>query len=124
MYEIYQRLLDEKGLKNADVARATGISNMTLSDWKRGKSTPKQDKLQKIADYFGVSIEYLMTGKEPAIDSSAQGYYIDEETARTAQEIYNNDKILFDVYKTADKDRLIAYAKKLSELRKLEEGEE
>ena len=33
MYEIYQRLLDEKGLKNADVARATGISNMTLSDF-------------------------------------------------------------------------------------------
>ena len=56
--------------------------------------------------------------------TSAQGYYIDEETAKTAQEIYNNDKILFDVYKTADKDKLIAYAKKLSELRKLEEGEE
>ena len=124
MYEIYQRLLDEKGLKNADVARATGISNMTLSDWKRGKSTPKQDKLQKIADYFGVSIEYLMTGKEPAIDSSAQGYYIDEETARTAQEIYNNDKILFDVYNTVDKERLVDFAKKLAELRKLEEGEE
>lgn len=124
MYEIYQRLLDEKGLKNADVARATGISNMTLSDWKRGKSTPKQDKLQKIADYFGVSIEYLMTGKEPAIDSSAQGYYIDEETARTAQEIYNNDKILFDVYNTVDKERLVEFAKKLAELRKLEEGEE
>ena len=47
MYEIYQRLLDEKGLKNADVARATGISNMTLSDWKRGKSVPKSDKMQK-----------------------------------------------------------------------------
>lgn len=124
MYEIYQKLLDSRNLKNADISRATGISNMTLSDWKRGKSTPKQDKLQKIADYFGVSIEYLMTGKEPTIDSSAQVYYIDEETARTAQEIYNNDKILFDVYKTADKDRLIAYAKKLSELRKLEEGEE
>lgn len=46
MYEIYQRLLDENGLKNADVARATGISNMTLSDWKRGKSVPKADKMQ------------------------------------------------------------------------------
>ena len=124
MYEIYQKLLDSRNLKNADISRATGISNMTLSDWKRGKSTPKQDKLQKIADYFGVSIEYLMTGEEPTIDASNQGYYIDEETAKTAQEIYNNDKILFDVYNTADKDRLIAYAKKLSELRKLEEGEE
>lgn len=68
MYEIYQRLLDEKHLKNADISRATGISNMTLSDWKRGKTTPKQDKLQKIADYFGVSLEYLTTGKDNEFD--------------------------------------------------------
>lgn len=68
MYSIYQKLLDENGLKNADIARATGISNMTLSDWKNGKSTPKQDKLKKIADYFGVTVEYLMTGKEPQND--------------------------------------------------------
>lgn len=124
MYEIFAKLLDESGKKAIDVSRATSIPPSTFTDWKKGRSTPKQDKLQKIADYFGVSIEYLMTGEEPTIDTSAQGYYIDEETARTAQEIYNNDKILFDVYKTADKDRLIAYAKKLSELRKFEEGEE
>ena len=65
MYEIYQRLLDEKGLKNSDVSRATGISNMTLSDWKRGKTKPKMDKMQKIADFLCVSVDYLMTGKEP-----------------------------------------------------------
>ena len=64
MYEIYQRLLDENGLKNADVARATGISNMTLSDWKRGKSVPKSDKMRKIAEYLNVSADYLMTGKD------------------------------------------------------------
>ena len=62
MYEIYQKLLDEKGLKNADVARATGISNMTLSDWKRGKSVPKSDKMRKIAEFLNVSVDYLMTG--------------------------------------------------------------
>ena len=66
MYEVYQRLLDEKGLKNADVARATGISNMTLSDWKRGKSVPKSDKMRKIAEYLNVSVDYLMTGKDGA----------------------------------------------------------
>lgn len=60
MYEVYQKLLDEKGLKNADVARATGISNMTLSDWKRGKSVPKSDKMRKIAEYLNVSVEYLL----------------------------------------------------------------
>ena len=47
---------------------------MTLSDWKNGKTTPKQDKLLKIADYFGVSLDYLMTGKEP----NAGSLYSDE----------------------------------------------
>ena len=64
MYEVYQRILDKKGLKNAYVARATGISNMTLSDWKRGKSVPKSDKMRKIAEYLNVSVDYLMTWNE------------------------------------------------------------
>ena len=68
MYEYYQKLLDEKGLKNADVARATGISNMTLSDWKRGKSEPKTKNMQKIADFLGTTVDYFTTGKETAPD--------------------------------------------------------
>lgn len=65
MYEIYQELLDKKGLKNSDVSRGTGVSNMTLSDWKHGETTPKTSTMQKIADFLGVSVDYLMTGKEP-----------------------------------------------------------
>lgn len=64
MYEIFQELLSRDGVKPYDVSKATGISTSTLTDWKMGRSTPKQDKLQKIADYFGVSVEYLITGKE------------------------------------------------------------
>lgn len=123
MYEKFEELLKKNNVTAYRVAKETGVTTATLTSWKQGKYTPKREKLQKIADYFGVGIEYF-TGKEPVEETSNQGYYIDEETAKTAQEIYNNDKILFDVYKTADRDRLIAYAKKLSELRKLEEGEE
>lgn len=64
MYEIYCRLRDERGLKDADVVRETGITKSTFSDWKSGRSKPKNDKLQKIADFFGVTIDYLMTGNE------------------------------------------------------------
>ena len=58
-YDIYKKLLDIKKMKNSDVSRATGISNMTLSDWKNGKSTPKLDKLEIIAKLLGVTLDYL-----------------------------------------------------------------
>ncbi|WP_312072044.1 helix-turn-helix domain-containing protein [Anaerotignum propionicum] len=66
MYEIYRKLRDTKGCKDSDVAKATDITKSTFSDWKSGRSEPKKDKLEKIADFFEVSIDYLMTGKEPS----------------------------------------------------------
>ena len=59
MYEIYCKLRDEKNFKDADVVRATGITKSTFSDWKNGRSCPKNEKLQKIADFFDVDIDYL-----------------------------------------------------------------
>lgn len=64
MYEIYCKLRDERKVRDADVVKETGITKSTFSDWKNGRSKPKQEKLQKIADYFGVTVDYLMTGKE------------------------------------------------------------
>ena len=64
MYEIFEQLLALKGVTAYQVAKATGIATATLSDWKRGRSTPKQDKLQKIADYFQVPLTYLLTGED------------------------------------------------------------
>lgn len=64
MYEIYCKLRDQAHVKDADVVKATKITKSTFSDWKNGRSNPKLDKLQKIADYFGVTVDYLMTGKE------------------------------------------------------------
>lgn len=63
MYEIFQKLLDKHGITAYKLAKDTGITTATLTNWKKGRYVPKQDKLQKIADYFGVTVEYLMTGK-------------------------------------------------------------
>lgn len=63
MYEIYCQLRDKKGVKDADIAKCTDITKSTFSDWKTGRSTPKNDKLQKIADYFEVSLDYLINGE-------------------------------------------------------------
>ena len=64
MYEIFENLLKERGITAYKVAQDTGITTATLSSWKKGRYTPKREKLQKIADYFGVTVDYLMTGKE------------------------------------------------------------
>lgn len=69
MYEIFEKLLKERGLKAADVSRGTGLSSTFFTEWKKGKSkNPNPTNLQKVADFFGVSLDYLMTGKEPALD--------------------------------------------------------
>lgn len=70
MYEIYCKLRDSKGLKDSDIAKATGITKSTFSDWKNGRSKPKNAKLQKIADYFNVSLSYLSTGKEDTSETA------------------------------------------------------
>lgn len=60
MYGIFEHLLKEAGITAYKVSKDTGISQTTLSDWKRGRSIPKMEKLQTIADYFGVSLDYLL----------------------------------------------------------------
>lgn len=59
MYEIFEKLLNEKGVSAYRVAQETGISTATLTSWKKGVYTPKPEKLRKLADYFGVQLEYL-----------------------------------------------------------------
>lgn len=71
-YELFEKLLNERGVKAADVHRGTGIATSTLTEWKKGKYEPKTDKLQKIADYFNVPLTYFTEGENPpVIDAKA-----------------------------------------------------
>ena len=49
-YERYSQIRDSRGLKDSDVARRAAMQQSVLSDWKNGKSTPKMDKMIRIAD--------------------------------------------------------------------------
>ena len=60
MYKKYEKLLEERGETSYQVSKATGVGQNTLSDWKTGRSQPKVDKLQKIADHFGVPVSYFL----------------------------------------------------------------
>lgn len=60
MYNRFVELLQEKQITPYKLSKETGIWQSTLSDWKLGKSTPKLDKLEKIAEYLGVTVDYLL----------------------------------------------------------------
>lgn len=60
MYEIYSDIRNRLGYKDSDVAKGTNIPRSTFSDWKKGRSKPKQDKLIKIADFLNVSMDELL----------------------------------------------------------------
>ena len=63
MYSIYADLRDKMGLSDYSVAKKIGVGRSTLSDWKTGKHIPNRDNLKKIADFFNVTLDYLMTGR-------------------------------------------------------------
>ena len=62
-WEKYYNLCLEKGTSPSVVATELGISTGTVSWWKKGK-VPYPATAQKIADYFGVSVSYLLNGEE------------------------------------------------------------
>ena len=64
MYEIFEQLLQKFGVTTYQVSKATGIGQSTFSSWKTRRNLLSADKARLIADYFGVSLDYLMTGKE------------------------------------------------------------
>lgn len=61
--EIFTKLLKEKGIKQADLARLLNIKPQSVSLYCTGKNKPDFENLIKIADCFGVTLDYLMKGE-------------------------------------------------------------
>ena len=70
MYEIFEQLLKKRKITPYRVSKKTGVPQSILSDWKRGRSVPKTEKLQKIADYLNVSVDYLLGNEQKGRASS------------------------------------------------------
>lgn len=100
MYEIFEQLLQKYGVSAYKVAKETGVTQSTLSDWKRGRSTPKSENMKKLADYFGVSIDYLMTGKEETSNKEPQLNSKDERDIKNilanTEQLLKQDGLMFD----------------------------
>ena len=113
MYSKFDRLIKERGIKVADVAEATGISKPTFSAWKKGDYTPKADKIQKIADYFGVPVGYFYEDADP-------DYYFNEDTQRLADEMATKPglRVLFDASRDLSEDSLKMFAQMIETFKK------
>lgn len=123
MYDIFEKLCSERGVTPYRVCKETGLTTSTISNWKAGRYTPKTDKMQKIADFFGVSIEFLM-GNEEKQESSI--YYTNEDTAKLAQEMFEDEDMrsLFDMKRNMPPERFKAHMEFMKNLYKQEKGED
>ncbi len=99
MYSVFEQLLQKYNITPYKVAKEAGVTQTALSNWKSGRSTPTTKTLQKIADYFGVTIDYLMTGKEDS-DKEPQLKPKDKKDIReilaSTEELLKQDGLMFD----------------------------
>lgn len=91
-WERFESLCNESKRKPNRVAAETGISSASITKWKRG-TIPNPDSLGKIAEYFCVSIDYLLGKTDQKIDDKTWDEYA-EKVAKDATEQYEADRIL------------------------------
>lgn len=61
IYDNIKRLCIEKGITISALEKACGISNGTIGKWADDISSPRVCNLQKIAEYFGVSVDEIIS---------------------------------------------------------------
>lgn len=122
MYERFEQLLQKHGVTPYKVSKEAGVTQTSLSNWKSGRSTPSVKTLQKIADYFGVSIGYL-TGTEEAepnaVDKENNPIVLDDEALELLEELKTRPEMrtLFSVSKKATKEDIMKAVKIIEALK-------
>lgn len=83
-------LMEKNGLQGIDLAHSTAIDPSTVSRILKGKQMPKADTLYKIAQFFNVSMEYLLTGNcEYATDNETDD---EHQLAKYYRQMKTDDK--------------------------------
>lgn len=99
------------------------VSKPTVSLWESDKRTPNAEMLQKIANFFDVSVDYLLIGKSNTTNDS---YYYDAEVAELAEQIKNDPelRILLDAKRNLSKQDMKAIINITKSLLQRERGDE
>lgn len=112
-YEEYCKIRDSKGLRDGDVAKIAGIQASTFSEWKKGKCTPKYEKMSKIAEALGMDyFEFVgPVGKFSSLNPKKA------QKREITVTMDKDTKFVIEVMKTNANmhDQILSYAKFLSE---------
>lgn len=105
------------GITMKELGAAIGVAESTISQYETGKRQPDYETLLKIAEFFGVTTDYLLTGEDTkkAPTDGERDMTMDDFTYA----MQNEAKDLTDM----DKQILLSMAKQLNDARKKKDGE-
>lgn len=112
-------LLNDRNKTQSEVASSIGVSPQTFNTWTQGIAIPRMGKIQLLADYFHVEKSALLDDSLN-IGETEIPYYTNPETAKVAQEIFDNSdlRILFDAAKDSTPEQLKLAAEMLRQFKK------
>lgn len=108
----FVQLLQERGVSSYKITKDTGIPNGLISDWKLGKKTPAADNLIKLANYFDVSVDYLL-GRTDNPEKAA-GVITDEQFSKSAIGYMSKESIQKFVEAKSPRERVQILAEELA----------
>ena len=100
-------LLEEKDISQKEFSEKTGISQSTISDWKRKKTNPASDKIMLICDVLNVSPYELLSGAENEKYTEMNYIIVDKESS---------EYMFLEIFRNAtskDKQRIMGYMEAL-----------
>ena len=114
--------MEMNGKTQTDLINDLGFNKSAVSTWCNGTRLPRMDKVDALAKYFKINRSDLIEEKSD-FDSNDR-YYLNDETARAAQEIFENKELrmLFDVQRDMDADDLRALHNMALALKRKERG--
>ncbi len=78
----------EKGLSQEELAEVVGVTRQAVQKWESGASRPDMDNLTALARYFGVTLDYLITGEEPPAPAAGSPTVIEKHYYRECGDFF------------------------------------
>ena len=120
MAQNIQYYMNQYGKTRQDMCEALGVKYTTFTDWVKANSYPRIDKIELMANYFGISKSDLVEEHT----YQPEHYYLNDETRQIAQEVFENPELrsLFDAARDLPPERLRAHIDFINSLKAQEKG--